>query len=91
MSWPEAHEGKVSCIGFPKKYLPAIMNAVDNKMVKWGKSSLFISMGSAEFEWAGCTWELTEMQECVTSIALLKGTPTGEDLTAATLTGTIHT
>ena len=90
MSWPEKHEGKVTCFGFPESFLPSIKQAIDRKMVKWGKSSLFISAGSAEFEWAGCTWEMEEMQECVTHIKLLKGTPIGEDLTAAVLKGKIE-
>lgn len=87
MSWPRKHEGKVKCYDFPDSYLPAIMKAVDNRMVKWGQSSLFMSMGTAEFDWAGCTWEMTEMQECVTSIRLVKGKPTEQDLTAAVLRG----
>jgi hypothetical protein len=90
MSWPEAHEGKVTCSGFPDSYLPSIKRAVDNKMVKWGESSLFMALGSAQFEWAGCTWEITEMQECVTCIHLIKGKPTAEDLTAAVLKGKIE-
>jgi hypothetical protein len=90
MSWPTENEGKIRCIGFPEKYLPAIMNAVDNKIVKWGKSDLFMSMGTAQFDWVDCTWELTEMQECVESIQLIKGKPTDEDLTAAVLKGKIE-
>lgn len=85
MSWPREHEGKVSCIGFSDRYLSTIMMAIDNKMVKWGKSDLFMGHGSALFEWADSTWELTEMNECVISIELLEGTPTDADLTAAVL------
>lgn len=91
MSWPREHEGKVKCIGFPNTWLPAIMLAVDNKQVVWGKSSLFCQAGSAEFKWAGCTWVMEEMQECVTSIQLIKGKPVEEDLTAAVLKGKIET
>jgi len=90
MSWPYEHEPKVRCIGFPETYLQAIMNAVDNQMVVWGKNDLFMSMGTAQFDWAGCTWEMTEMQECVTAIQLVKGKPIAEDLTAAMLKGKIE-
>lgn len=91
MSWPEKHEGKVRCIDFPEKYFPAIKQAIDNEMVTWGKSTLFMYLGTAEFEWAGCTWELEEEQECVISIRLVKGKPREEDLTAAMLKGKIET
>lgn len=87
MSWPREHEGKVACYGFPESYLPAIQRAVDEGMVKWIKSDLFMDLGSGQFTWAGCTWELEEMRECVTSISLIKGKPSAEDLTAAVLRG----
>lgn len=87
MSFPREHEHQVDCNGFPEKYLPAIRHAIENKQVIWGKSSLYISLGIAEFEWAGCIWELVEMQEMVTSITLLKGDPIDEDLTIAVLRG----
>lgn len=87
MSWPREHEGKVQCIGFHSNYLPAIMRAVDEELVTWGKSDLFIDLGTAQFNWAGCTWEMTEMRECVTSIRLIKGQPNAEDLTVAVLRG----
>jgi hypothetical protein len=83
MAWPELN--RVTCFGFPKSYLPAIAEAMARKEVKWGKSSLFASSGSAEFEWAGCTWQLSENFELVDSVSLLKGKPNIEDLTAAVL------
>ena len=83
MAWPELN--RVTCFGFPKSYLPAIVNAIKKKEVKWGKSSLFASSGSAEFKWSGCTWQLCENFELVHSVSLLKGTPSSEDLTAAVL------
>ena len=87
MSWPEAHKGTIACIGFDKKFLPVIQRAVDEKMVVWGKNHLFMDLGTAEFDWAGCTWEMTEMRECVTALRLVRGKPTSEDLTAAVLRG----
>ena len=87
MSFPREHEGRVSCIGFSERYLPAIKSAIENKQVIWGKSDLFMHMGTAEFEWAGCVWKMIEMQECVTSIMLIKGNPIAEDLTIAVLRG----
>ena len=90
MSWPEPHEGKVKCIGFPEAWLPAIMSAVDNQMVKWGKNDLFMDLGTAQFDWAGCTWEMSEMRECVGALQLVKGKPCSEDLTAAVLKGKIE-
>jgi len=93
MPWPREHEGKVQCINFPDRYLPAIKNAVDNRMVKWAQIRMFMYGGSAEFEWAGCTWEIEEIreiQEYVTYIKLLTGTLTEEDLTAAALKGKIE-
>jgi hypothetical protein len=86
MSWPDKLS-HVDCIGFPKEWLPVIADAVDNQKVKWGKNDLFIDLGTAQFEWADCTWEMTEMRECVRSISLLKGKPNAEDLTAAVLRG----
>jgi hypothetical protein len=87
MSFPRAHEGTVFCNGFPEKYLHALQYAIETKQVKWGKSSLFASNCSAEFEWAGCTWELTEDFEMVSCISLISGTPNEEDLTVAVLRG----
>jgi hypothetical protein len=85
MAWPKLD--RVVCHGFPKSYLTAIANAISDKKVKWGESSLFASSGSAEFKWAGCTWQLNENFELVESISLLKGTPIAEDLTFAVLKG----
>lgn len=90
MSWPRDHEGKVSCIGFSEDLLPIIKHAVENKIVTWGTSSLFMYSGMAEFFWADCTWKLEEEQECVISIELLQGNPTMEDLTVAMLKGKIE-
>lgn len=87
MSFPRPHEGKVSCIGFPEKYLPAIQRAVENNQVEWGKTSLLIDICTAEFYWVGCLWELEEMRETVCSISLIHGKPNEEDLTAAVLRG----
>lgn len=87
MSWPRKHEGKVRCIGFPEAWLQFIMRAVDNEEVIWGKSTTFCQAGFAEFKWAGCTWGMEEIQERVTSICLINGKPTEEDLTAAVLRG----
>jgi hypothetical protein len=67
--------------------LPVLKRAIDEDMVKWGKAKLFIDLGTAPFEFAGCEWELTEMTEMVTSVSLLKGSPDSEDLTAAILRG----
>jgi hypothetical protein len=91
MSWPRENEGEVWCIDFPQPYLSMIKTAVERGMVKWGKNDLFMGMGTAEFEYAGCTWELVEMNECVTSITLLKGKPSIEDFTFAALKGKIET
>lgn len=85
MSFPEKHEGKVMCIGFPDTYFPALKHAVENQLIKWGKCNLYVGSCVAEFEWASATWELQEMNECVTAIRLLKGTPNEMDLTAAVL------
>lgn len=87
MAWPGPNEGKVRCIGFPDNWLPVIKNAIDHKKVTWGKSVLFCQSGSAEFEWADCTWILEEMNECVRSIELKHGAPNSQDLTAAVLKG----
>ena len=83
MAWPDFNS--VTCVGFPKSYLPAIAEAMARKEVKWGKGSLFASSCIAQFDWAGCTWELCENFELVHSVSLLKGTPNSEDLTAAVL------
>lgn len=90
MAWPD-NLNYVDCVGFPKKWLPVIADAVNNQQVKWGKSDLFIDIGTARFEWAGCTWEMSEMRECVYTVSLIEGKPTEEDLTAAVLRGKIET
>jgi hypothetical protein len=73
----------IHCEGFPKTYLPALKNAIENKQVKWGKTSVYIDVCDAEFEWAGCKWGLSEIIETVDSIVLINGIPNHEDLTAA--------
>ena len=87
MSFPSINEPKVLYQGFPEKYLPVIKKAIEEKQVKWGKTRLFITQCHAEFEWAGCTWELEEWQEMVSSITLISGQPNEEDLTVAVLRG----
>lgn len=87
MAFPSINEPQVLCQGFPKKYFPALKRAIQDKKVKWGKNSLFVDICIAQFEWAGCVWELEEMRETVCSITLISGEPNEEDLTAAVLRG----
>jgi len=86
MAWP-SNLNHVSCIGFPKRYLPIVKRAMDEEMVVWGVCDLFMDMGRGRFTWAGIEWEITEMTETIVSIKLVKGELTGEDLTAAVLRG----
>lgn len=90
MAWPREPRF-ISCEGFPRSYLPALMKAVDHELVRWGKTKLYLDAGSGEFEWAGATWELHEMRETVWKIELLNGNPSKEDLTVAVLKGKIKT
>jgi len=91
MSWMTADEGKTKCIGFDERLLPILQKAVDRKFVVWGKVSVFMNVCLAQFTWAGCLWEMTERQECVISVKLIRGQPNDEDLTAAMLIGKIET
>lgn len=91
MSWPTLNEPPVECIGFDKKYLPAVMSAIDNNLVEWQKGSLYVYECICKFKWADCLWEMSEFKECVVSIQLLKGQPNEKDLTYAILKGKIET
>jgi hypothetical protein len=86
MAWPDNSNG-VNCYGFPKKFLPVIRKAIEEKMVTWGRASMFAEACCAPFEWAGCKWELHEDSEVVCMIFLKEGTLNSEDLTAAMLRG----
>ena len=66
------------------------MYAVDNELVKWEESRLYVSQGTYCFRWANCSWEMIEMNEMVCSIELIKGKPTEQDLTFAMLKGKIE-
>lgn len=89
MTWPKNRY--ISCIGFDRKYLPVIQQALDGKMVVWGRSHGFAEAISVEFSFAGCNWQLDEVSEYLTGIRLLEGKLTEEDLTAAILKGKIET
>jgi hypothetical protein len=86
MAWP-TNINSVTCIDFPKSYLPALRSAIEHKMVECGKPSLFAGSCGVDFHWAGCDWHLTEDFEIINSISLLRGKPEEEDLTLATLKG----
>lgn len=86
MAWPDNLK-EIVCTGFPREWLPSIADAIDRDRVRWVKSDLFLDLGIAQFEWVGCTWELSEMRECIRSVSLIKGAPTAEDLTHAVLKG----
>ena len=75
MAWPTATQSPIHCIGFPRKHLPIVQKAIDDKKITWGRLSMFCGLTQAEFTWNGCKWQLKEHYEVVTSIALLKGTP----------------
>ena len=85
MAWPTLD--KVDCRNFPTKFLPAIKRAMDEKMVTWGRCSMFADSCGADFEWAGCKWHMEEISEWVVSIRLVEGNLNSEDLTAALLRG----
>lgn len=59
------------------------------KSVVWIEDTckLFMELGTGQFMWAGCVWELEEMTEWVTSIRLISGSIDNEDLTAVVLRG----
>ncbi len=83
MAWGK----KISCEGFPEEWLPAIKYAIDNKQVKWGKSTGFCESFSTTFTWANAKWQLDEMTEVTETIWLKRGTVDKEALTVAMLKG----
>lgn len=87
MAWPKLE--KVDCIGFSRILLPYIKAALEAKSVEWIEDTckLFMELGTGQFRWAGCVWELEEMAEWVTSIRLVSGHINNQDLTAAVLRG----
>ncbi len=84
MAWPKDND---IATNFPKKFLPYIQQAIDNKQVKWGDVSMWASSCLAQFEWAGCKWSFNESFEVVYQITLLEGKLDSIDLTAAVLRG----
>jgi hypothetical protein len=88
MTWPK--DRYITCTGFSKELLPALRQALDGRMVIWGRSSGFAGAFSTEFTFAGCSWVLNEMNEYVEGFRLVSGNPTPEDLTVALLTGKIE-
>lgn len=89
MAWPDKLS-KVKCTGFDKKYLPVLKHAIDNDLIKWGECKLFIDLGTGEFTFAGCRWEMTEWSETITDIRLISGKIKEQDLTAAMLKGKLE-
>lgn len=86
--WPKYEF--ISCYGFSKEILPLLKQAIDGKLVVWGRSSGYCAAFTTEFEWAGCTWSVDELNEFITSFTLVKGTPDPESLTVALLGGKIE-
>lgn len=88
MAWPDNLK-RVKCEGFSNSILPIIRKAVDDERVEWipGTQKLFVDLGTGQFKFAGCVWELEEMTEMVTRVSLLKGQLKTEDLTFAVLRG----
>ena len=89
MSWPKNRY--IRCTGFPQEFLPAIKTALDGKMVVWGRSSGFCEAFTTSFTFAGCEWEIDELNEYVEGIKLVNGNIDAEALTAAVLKGKIET
>jgi len=89
MTWPK--DSHIACYGFSKDYLYAIKQAIDNKLVVWGRSSGICGAISCEFTWAECKWEIEELNEYVTGFKLLEGEIDPETLTAALLGPIIET
>jgi hypothetical protein len=87
MAWPN-NLTEVTCRNFPQAYLPAIVAAIENNDITWGKSTIVGAGGLALFKWAGAEWSFTEMFELVTSVTLLSGSPNHESLTISVLQGT---
>jgi hypothetical protein len=84
MAWP--NDNNIT-INFPKKFLPHVQYAIDNKQIKWGDVSMWASSCIAKFEWADCKWVMYESFETVYRIELRSGKLDSVDLTAAVLRG----
>jgi hypothetical protein len=80
----------IRCTGFPRELLPAIIQGLDGKMVVWGRSRGCCAAFTTSFTFAGCEWEIDELNEYVEAIKLVSGNIDAEALTAAVLTGKIE-
>lgn len=89
MPWPKFEH--IHCIGFDKKYLPALKIALDFKVVVWGRSNGFCEGFTTYFSWAGCEWSVDEYSEIITGFRLISGEIEPETLTAAMLGAKIET
>jgi len=81
----------IRCQGFSEEFLPVIQQALDGKMVVWGRSRGFCEAVTTAFTFAGCEWEIDELNEYVESIKLVSGEIDAEALTVAVLKGKIET
>ncbi len=82
-------EKYVTVEGFPRVLLKHIQAAAEAHEVKWLEDS-FVYQGnysSGMFEWKGCTFRITEINESIREVYLINGDACHEDLTALVLKG----
>lgn len=83
MSWPKYE--KIGCVGFDRKYLPALERAMSTGLVDWGMNSSIYNSSIVYFSFAGYKWSLQSKEEIVMEICLEDGPLEPEVLTAAML------
>jgi hypothetical protein len=76
MAWP-AKLDDVVCNDFPREVLPYLVQAIDDKRVKWIEqgASCYEYLGTAQFDYLGVRYELAEWNEVVISIKKLGKSP----------------
>jgi hypothetical protein len=66
MAWPD-DLSEIST-NMPEEEFTLVRFALDHELVEWGESSLFISLGMADFIFNGHAYSLEESFEVITTI-----------------------